>query len=538
METPARADRVTVDELLRWAREGRVRIPSFQRGLNWDADDKWKLLDSVERGYPVGTLLLWKRSAGTEPIGSPLRRGPALPASGDVYLVVDGQQRITTLWESLGLAPEPGRPAMLFDVMKGFVVRAAKKSELAPTPAFADAARPPSLPMHLALDAVTLGEWIPPSLPREIKQRYYEVGKRLREYLVPIYVIEGDDVEVLRRVFDRTNSAGKPLTRDAVFDALVGSRVTRNGESGLALVLEQLRDLSFGAVERSTILKAFEAIRGDRVGKLDPRSLDARAAEADLLLAAAALRKAIEFLQSIGVPHVSVLPYELPLVVLARVFHLYARPHDKSLVLLKRWFWRGAVRELHGGASSSLQQHVDDVRADDEHGSVQRLLHRTGKPQTPDLTEIARQPISIATARGKIVLCAMLAHVPRDLRSGEKITAEALFAGGADEATQSIVQPPSVTELGASISNRLLHPAVGVAPSRLLRDCIDEGALASHGIDRQARVELSRGNAKGFLERRATTLEGWIDDFVGERAEWGRPDTPPVKMLAHRKRAS
>lgn len=74
METPARADRITVEELLRWAKDGRIRIPNFQRGLTWDAEDKWKLLDSIERGYPIGTLLLWKRPATAEGIGAPSSR--------------------------------------------------------------------------------------------------------------------------------------------------------------------------------------------------------------------------------------------------------------------------------------------------------------------------------------------------------------------------------------------------------------------------------------------------------------------------------
>jgi hypothetical protein len=529
METPARADRVTVEELLRWAKEGRIRMPTFQRGLTWDSEDKWKLLDSIERGYPIGTLLLWKRPATTDDIGAPLPRGPIPPTKGDVYLVVDGQQRLSTLWESLVLEPEGSEPAMVFDVEnERFVMRPLKRRATGLAPA---------LPMHLALDAVTLSEWIPPALPREVKSRYYEVGKRLREYLVPIYVIEGDDVELLRRVFDRTNSTGKPLTRDQVFDALVGSRVARDGQAGLGLVLEQLRDLGFGPLDRSTVLKAFEGIRGEKIGKVDPRTLDARAAEADLVRTAAALRRAIAFLRDIGVPHVAVLPYELPLVVLARMFDLYSAPDEKSLVLLRRWFWRGAVLERQGGASGSLQQHIDDIRPDDEHASVQRLLARTGKSEEPDLANVGREDVSIATARGKIILCALLHHVPRDLRTGEKIAPELLCGDETQEATLRIVQP-TTSKLGSAIANRLLHPAVGLAPSRLLRECNDEGALASHGVDPAAERALREGDVQTFLEHRADVLTAWIRTFIEQRAEWERPDTPPVKALAHRKRAS
>ncbi len=539
MATPARADRTTVEELLKLARDGRLRVPSFQRDLKWKADDKWKLLDSMERGYPIGTLLLWKRPASTTDIGAPLRHGPQAPSLGDVFLVVDGQQRITTLWEALGLAPEEGKPTIVFDmVTQSFVVRALKKTERGPVAPPSDVAAPPALPLYIALDAVTLGEWVPATLPREIKLRYYEVGKRLREYLIPIYIVEGDDIEILRHVFDRTNSTGNPLDRDEVFDALVGSHAGSNGAWGLRLVHDELRDLGFGKIERLTILKAFEAIRGGKIGKLDPRELDPKAAESDLLSTASALRKTVAFLQSIGVPHSFALPYELPLVVLARLFHLYESPAEKSLVLLKRWLWRGAAAGRHGGASGSLQQHVDDIRENDEHGSVRRLLDRTGEPQRPDLGAFARDEISIASARGKIILCALFCHTPRNLVSGDKLAPEELFGGGETTEVMLRIVQPSVAELGSTIGNRLLHPSVAVAPSRLVRECEDEGALASHGIDRASQAALRRGDVDAFLKHRHLLLDAWIRQFVDVRAEWDRPDTPPIRVLAQQKKAS
>ena len=529
---------MTVEELLKLAKDGRLRLPSFQRALNWGADDKWKLLDSMERGYPIGTLLLWKRPAPTHDIGSPLPRGPVLPSQGDVYLVVDGQQRTTTLWGALGLAPEAAQPTIVYDMAdEKFVVRALKKAERGNVGSIGEAQSPPALPMHIALDAVTLSEWVPAALPREVKLRYYEVGKRLREYLIPTYIVEGDDIEILRNIFDRTSSTGKALKRDEVFDALVGSQIGTTGERGFGIVHDQLRDLGFGSIDRLAILKTFEAIRGEKIGKLDPRGQDLKAAEKDLLGTASALRKTVVFLQSIGVPHAAALPYELPLVVLARLFHLYASPDEKSLVLLKRWFWRGAVAGRHSGASGSLQQHVDDVQPDDEHGSVKRLLDRTGEARKPDLGIIARDEFSIASARGKVILCALFSHAPRNLSTGDKIVSDDLFGDGTHEVMLRIVQPRE-SDLGSTIGNRLLHPSIDVAPSRLVRECNDEGALASHAIDRSSQRALRQGDVDTFLKRRADALAEWVLQFVDTRAEWARPDTPSVKALAQRKKAS
>lgn len=211
------------------------------------------------------------------------------------------------------------------------------------------------------------------------KRRDFELGKRIREHKLGLYIVEHADIDALRHVFDRVNSTGKPMRREEVFDALIGSQIAEDGNAGLALVNARLADLGFGAIEPTTILEAFEAIRGDKVGKLDPRKLDLVDAEVDLIRTATALRATVKFLRAIAhVPHVAVRPYELPIVVLARFFALHDQPSERSLILLRRWLWRGSLGERLGGASSSMQQHVDEAaaplggRREDPHPRVQR----------------------------------------------------------------------------------------------------------------------------------------------------------------------
>ena len=42
---------------------GGVRVPSFQRGLRWQWEDVRRLFDSIVKGYPIGSFLLWERKA-------------------------------------------------------------------------------------------------------------------------------------------------------------------------------------------------------------------------------------------------------------------------------------------------------------------------------------------------------------------------------------------------------------------------------------------------------------------------------------------
>ena len=106
-ETPEITPQVVhLIDLLKRAREGRLRVPNFQRDFVWRRQDIADLFDSIARQYPIGTLFLW----GAQPIPrSRCNIGPLrLPDyQGETWLVLDGQQRLTTLVGVL-LAGEPG----------------------------------------------------------------------------------------------------------------------------------------------------------------------------------------------------------------------------------------------------------------------------------------------------------------------------------------------------------------------------------------------------------------------------------------------
>lgn len=83
---------------------GSVLLPEFQRGYVWNRDQVRGLMRSLYLGYPVGGLLTWETQAD----GS-LVRGESLPVPALRVLILDGQQRITSLY---GITR--GRPPAFF----------------------------------------------------------------------------------------------------------------------------------------------------------------------------------------------------------------------------------------------------------------------------------------------------------------------------------------------------------------------------------------------------------------------------------------
>lgn len=72
---------------------GYMALPEFQRGYVWNRDQVRGLMDSLYRRHPVGSLLVW----ATQSVGAE-HRGDAQLAPGVVKLLLDGQQRITSLY--------------------------------------------------------------------------------------------------------------------------------------------------------------------------------------------------------------------------------------------------------------------------------------------------------------------------------------------------------------------------------------------------------------------------------------------------------
>jgi hypothetical protein len=78
---------------------GRIRIPAFQRGFVWDPDKVAYFMDSLYKGYPFGSILLWRTK---QPLKSERDLGPyTIPERDPDYpidYVLDGQQRLTSIF--------------------------------------------------------------------------------------------------------------------------------------------------------------------------------------------------------------------------------------------------------------------------------------------------------------------------------------------------------------------------------------------------------------------------------------------------------
>lgn len=81
---------------------GAMALPEFQRGYVWNRSQVRDLMASLYRRYPVGGLLVWVTK--TESADA---RGDHPLSAGNVELILDGQQRVTSLYGIIRGTPPP-----------------------------------------------------------------------------------------------------------------------------------------------------------------------------------------------------------------------------------------------------------------------------------------------------------------------------------------------------------------------------------------------------------------------------------------------
>src|SRR4051794_19461247 len=88
----------SVDDLVSQVEEGRLALPEFQRRFVWGPPALVDLLVSVARRWPTGSFLFL--DGPQDFAAKQLEEAPPLTSADE--LILDGQQRITALYQALG----------------------------------------------------------------------------------------------------------------------------------------------------------------------------------------------------------------------------------------------------------------------------------------------------------------------------------------------------------------------------------------------------------------------------------------------------
>lgn len=536
----------SVVDLVAAALEGRIRIPEFQRPLRWQWQDVQRLFDSIIKGYPIGNLLLWKRSA---PAGNVMLGALAVNARSfdEGWWVVDGQQRLTSLANALCLGSEQDdRFALAYDLRDQKFVRPGKQEDGY------------VIPLPVLFDLQKLIRWFSKDHPEagEMLDEASRITRAIREYQVPAYLVDKDDEETLRDIFDRMNNYGKRLSMAEVFTALHSGRNDNFTEPvpTFQRIAEAIHaERGFGLLDDDTVMRAVLARRGGNVGRdiraefsehaRDARDFGESPTEA-YKGGQKALNLAVTFLQEeAGIPHLVFLSYRYLLVVLTRFFAHFPIPQPRNVELLRRWFWRAVMvgpGPFSASYTSAGRMLAARVVPGDENGSIQRLLDEpvNGQWQLPSLTGLRTN-----SAQGKVIMSALWSLGPRSPLTGEKYERHQLTqvirpeGTLADIAQRILNREPEGQRAWASnrmliLEEELPEPLVKIITKRQI-SLLDfqERFLISHALRVKDLEHLESDQRDMFLIGRQAFLQDIVREFLERMTGVSLEDTPPLSSL-------
>lgn len=393
--------------------KGKIQLPDFQRGWVWDDDHIRSLLVSIARSFPVGAVMLLETGGEARFQLRPVE-GVKLPeGSSPELLILDGQQRLTTLTQVLALKSavstrtDKGKPIQrhyywhIPTALEGGerledAIIAVEEDKVERTNFGKDVVLDLSTPAHefeklyfpcdQSLDWAGWLQGLNQHHPEHLSQFLLfqqSVLSKFSSYQVPVIQLHSTtSKEAVCLVFEKVNTGGVPLNvfelMTATFaadnynlrDDWYGSKA-RNVESRYKRmckepVLEQVETTDY--LQAITMLHTLEKHDADlKAGKRDKQVTPVSAKRVSILgLELVDYKKwadaveqgfllAAKFLRREHVRDPRELPYRTQLPPLASVLALikdrWLEPkiNDK----LSRWYWCGVLGELYGGAVES-----------------------------------------------------------------------------------------------------------------------------------------------------------------------------------------
>ncbi len=499
---------------------GKIRVPRFQRSFVWKQPDLHALLDSVLRGFPIGSILVWDTEATieTRDCVGPVEVSPR--PDGLVGYLLDGQQRVSTLAGTLRLSDEVNT---IVDQVDWRVYCDLENREFVRAPA--GGAGPQHFPVGSLLNTAGFFEAcrrIESDVDdRTRARRWLDEADRLanafRDYQIPLIHIREADLDTAVTVFARLNRKGRKMTADEMVSALT----YQEGEFHLAEKLDEFKDelagQGFGNLDRVLLLRAVLAALDRDIYAKDWADLmvkpEVRSRLSDSFdVAAEGIRRALTFLKGLGVTSDRLLPYGLQLVMLGEFFRLCPRPTADVVELLSRWFWVTSFTGWFGGVNTAQATHA--LR------EIRDLAGGTGSGFSVVDLDARALPFPDRfdgrSARVRAFLLYLASLNPRSLYGVGILNPGLLLSNLGTRAVGYVSSSPGLTGgLFSSPANRMFLDAgrVGQAFSDLLE--LDDDALREllpgHGFPSESVHLLKNGDREGLIRARLETL------IVGER---------------------
>jgi len=412
------------NELMRNIENGIYQIPKFQRDFIWEKVRVAKLLDSIIKGYPIGTFILWKtrdKLRSVKKIGSEIFK--ELPEGDFVYYILDGQQRITSLYLAVkGINLNNGGN------YKEIYVDLEEAKKWLRNPEYDGEIVTIEKPEHNLF--VTFYELINESV-LTIAERYSletaklveQLKKGIENYEFSTIEIENQPLGRVTEIFTRINTAGKTLTLFEIMNAKVyeekDGKMIFDLEEKFNALINDLENANYETIDenKTIILQLISLILKQNAKRDAILSLP----KEDFINiwddAIKSLKLAIDKVRTyFRIPVSKLLPYYVLLVPIAYFYYInnFNEPDPQQAQDLERYFFRSAFTNRF---SSAVESNLNnDIKIMEKIKNKGKIDWNSELPVSFDkelLKKWLKEPFTTSNAFDKGVLCILAYFQPK-----------------------------------------------------------------------------------------------------------------------------
>ena len=461
-------------DLLKSIKEGKTQLPDFQRGWVWDDEHIRSLLASISLSYPIGAVMMLQTGNDEVRFKPRLVEGVILQNPPEPErLILDGQQRLTSLFQSLvseqpvvtrdsrgkeikrwyyldinkALDPTIDREEAIVSLPEDKKIRNFRGEIIEDYSTIEKECKAELLPLSLVFDFSALTNWqmhyfqIDANAMRERMSKWNEllqqVIQRFQQYQVPLILLRKENPkEAVCQVFEKVNTGGVSLT---AFELLTATYAAEdfNLRQDWSSRLKRIRKFKvLESVENTDFLQTVTLLATYSRKKQNP-DVAVSCKRKDVLrlplsdyqtwaeVATQGFEKAAKFLYSQKIFSARDLPYRTQLVPLAAIFSVLGDLADNDGVRSKlaQWYWCGVLGELYGSAvETRFARDLQEVLA---------WIDGVGTPSTVQDANFSPSRLLTLRTRNsaayKGISALLLREGALDFRSGETIDLQMYF---------------------------------------------------------------------------------------------------------------
>lgn len=528
MSKQPKPDSKKYTDLISEIQKGHIKVPKFQRNFVWSLDKTAKLLDSILKGYPIGTFILWETNERLNDIKNIGNLSlPPVPDDTKVQYVLDGQQRITSLYAAfLGAKIQKEGEKKITDYSDIYVDLDGDVENNDEQIVVSEQPDGVHITLHEVLNFNDNLLKIKERYTDEQFKKIHEYSQTFSTYDFSTIVLRKEDIDSAIEVFTRINTGGQTLTLFEIMSAKTYDEEQNfDMEDRFQELLKELEERKYDTISSSVILFVLALILSKN--KECKRKVILQLDKQEIIDVwddvISALKESIDYFRSVyRIPVSAILPYDALLVPFAYFFYFHKeKPKGEQIKFLEEFFWRVSLSFRY--SSSTESRLAQDIKRIDEILQGNRPNYEEMKVFLSSPKDLIDTGFSAGSSYCKAILCLLAYHEPKDFQDNGKVILDNSWLKVANSKNYHHFFPKAylrknnignenslvnITLVSDSLNKRKIKAK---APSIYVQDFLDENdelptSMQSHLILDLDGFGIMSDDYAVFLEKRAQAI--------------------------------